>query len=64
VTLEVFDVGGRRVRVLASETQEAGLHERAWDGTDDGGQVLPAGIYWTRLEAGGIGTNRRIVVLK
>ncbi|MEZ4655350.1 MAG: FlgD immunoglobulin-like domain containing protein, partial [Candidatus Eisenbacteria bacterium] len=63
-TLSVFDVGGRRVRVLTSGVQQAGPHEVVWDGTDDRGTVLPAGVYWSQLEATGYRTNKRLVVLR
>jgi hypothetical protein len=63
-TLAIFDVGGRRVRVLASGVQPAGLHEVVWDGTGNGGEVLPAGVYWSQLETSGYRTNKRLVVLR
>ncbi len=48
-TLEVFDVAGRRVRTLTDEAWEAGEHAVTWDGTDDRGGRLGAGIYWLQL---------------
>jgi hypothetical protein len=52
VKLAVYDVSGRRAASLATETLPAGEHERLWDGTLDGGESAPAGVYWIRLEAG------------
>ena len=49
VTLEVFDLLGRRVRRLAAGELEAGPHALAWDGRDDAGGHLGAGLYFTRL---------------
>lgn len=37
--LAVHDVGGRRVRLLAPRAAW-------WDGADDRGRALPAGLYW------------------
>jgi hypothetical protein len=45
--LAVFDLGGRRVRRL--EPDGRGV---AWDGTDDAGQPVPAGVYFLRLGPG------------
>jgi endonuclease I len=62
VTLGVFDVTGRRVRALASgATQAAGTHSLAWDGRDDAGAPVAAGLYFVRLEAGAERASRRVV---
>jgi hypothetical protein len=54
VRLEVFDVRGARVAVLANGvTLAAGGHARAWDGRDQTGHLVPPGVYLVRLEAGG-----------
>jgi hypothetical protein len=52
VQLCVFDVRGRRVAVLANGEMPAGRHEITWDGRARGAAV-PAGIYFSRLSAGG-----------
>jgi hypothetical protein len=49
VRLEMFDVGGRRVRTLAEGMRSAGSHLVPWDGRDDGGRPVGAGIYFVRL---------------
>jgi photosystem II stability/assembly factor-like uncharacterized protein len=52
VTLLVADPAGRVVRRLAAGAQEAGPHRLEWDGRDDGGRDLPAGVYLYVLHAG------------
>ena len=52
VELEVLDVSGRRVRRVISGWVEPGERRLAWDGRDDGGALLPAGVYLGRLRAG------------
>ena len=47
--LEVFSVDGRRVRRLASGTREAGEYRVEWNGTDEAGRPLSAGVYYARL---------------
>ena len=44
VRLEIFDLGGRRLRLIEQELPSGG-YSRQWDGRDDGGQVVPPGIY-------------------
>ena len=44
VRLEIFDLGGRRLRLIEQELASGG-YSRQWDGRDDNGQVVPPGIY-------------------
>ncbi len=48
--LMVFDAEGRRVATLASGVVHNGAVD--WDGTDDSGARVPAGVYMLVLEAG------------
>jgi hypothetical protein len=52
LALEIFDVLGRRVRVLADGTLPAGTHDLIWDGTDNSGRRLGSGVYLYRLSSG------------
>lgn len=63
-TLDIFDVNGRRVRRLASGWLTAGTHTLAWNGCDDAGRALGAGVYFASLDASGLRTVRRIVRLE
>jgi hypothetical protein len=62
--LEIYDVGGRRVRALVSGIQDAGDHHVRWDGRGENGGALGAGLYWARLEFGGRSITRRVTVLR
>lgn len=53
VRLEVFDVRGRRVRLLLDEERSEGLHEVVWDGRNRDRQPARAGAYLARIETGG-----------
>lgn len=66
VSLSVYDVVGREVRVLlAAVTLPAGRGQHVmWDGRDAGGRAVGAGAYWIRLEAGGETTSRRVAVVR
>lgn len=47
--LALFDIAGRRRRVLLDETVPAGTRALTWDGRDDAGQALVSGYYVLRL---------------
>ena len=48
-TLELFDAGGRRVRVLSDGVRPAGRWSETWDGRDRGGAPAAPGLYFARL---------------
>jgi hypothetical protein len=60
VSLEVFDLSGRRVATLQSGVRAAGRHQARWDGSSERGRA--AGIYFIRLKAPGRELTRRIVL--
>jgi flagellar hook assembly protein FlgD len=64
VRLAVFDVAGRRVRVLYDGPAVAGRHALGWDGRDDGGRHLASGVYFARLSLGDETRNRRLVIMR
>jgi len=64
VRLELFDIAGRRVRTLENGHASAGTHRAAWDGRDDQGIALPAGVYLARLTRGREIETRRVMRLR
>lgn len=60
--LSVFDARGRLVRTLLDAPAAAGTTTVEWDGRDDAGLVVSAGLYFTRLDGPG-GTETRKVVM-
>ena len=61
--LTVRDVQGRRVRRLAEGWFPAGARAVSWDGRDEAGGRLPAGIYLVTLEVAGRATSQRVTLL-
>lgn len=62
VSLRIYDVQGRQVRVLVDgRDMEPGSHALEWNGRDESGVLLRAGLYLCRLEAGGAAETKRMV---
>jgi hypothetical protein len=59
--VDVLDVAGRHVRTLAARDYDAGLHELVFDGRDDTGRELPAGLFHVRARVGDATSSRAIV---
>ena len=49
--LELLDVSGRVVRKLSSGAVAGGRWNIRWDGRDDSGQRMPAGLYFARMRS-------------
>jgi len=61
--LEIYDTAGRRVHTLMDGVLAAGPHTASWDGTDERGARVEAGVYFARLAAGRAAVVRRVVLL-
>ncbi|MGQ0644795.1 MAG: OmpL47-type beta-barrel domain-containing protein [Elusimicrobiota bacterium] len=51
LTLEVLNEGGSTVRTLLSQPLPAGTRVAVWDQKDDGGSLLPDGLYYFQFKA-------------
>ncbi len=49
VELVVYDVSGKRVKILINKKVGIGKHKTHWDGKDEKGNSVPAGVYFVRL---------------
>ncbi len=64
VELSVYDITGRQVVVLVSERQEAGFKSIKWNGRNDHGNLVSAGMYLYVIKAGKHTAARKMVLLK
>jgi len=64
VDLAIFDLLGRRVKILADKAFDAGRHTLTWDGRSDTGQMSSSGVYIYRMRTGDFEAAQRLVMLK
>lgn len=65
LTVEVFDVAGRKVRSLVrDDSWPAGSHELRWDGRDGGGSSVASGSYLYRFVSEDLVETRRVTLIK
>lgn len=62
--LRVFDVSGRVVRTLVNGRVPAGKHQVAWDGKDERGNSVAAGVYLASLDGPGVSEKRKVVLAR
>ncbi|HET9234467.1 MAG TPA: DUF2341 domain-containing protein, partial [Candidatus Eisenbacteria bacterium] len=61
VRLRVFDLSGREVASPWTRWVTAGAHETTWNGRNERGQSLPAGMYLLRLETRSQAVTRKVI---
>ena len=59
VTIEVFDVLGRKIETIVNETQSMGPHAAIWDASH-----VASGIYYYILQADGYTATKQMTILK
>lgn len=64
VRLAIHDVRGRLVRILVDGERAPGAQDVTWDGTDESGRRVAAGVYFARLEAQGLRSVRSVTLLR
>ena len=64
VRVRIFSTAGRLVRDLAADRRSSGAPVVRWDGRDDDGQPLAAGIYFYRVSAVDRVAGGRVVLLR
>jgi thermitase len=64
VKFVIYDVLGRKVRVLADEFQSAGVRNVYWDGKNDRGEEVGSGIYFYRIQTGSFTKTAKMSLLK
>jgi len=64
VILAVYDLLGRRVRLLEQSQKAAGFYSAIWDGRDKVGVRVKSGLYFVRMQAGEFTAKRKILVTR
>jgi hypothetical protein len=64
VTLQIYDVLGRKIKALVDGIQPAGEGETVWDGTDSNSRQVPSGVYIYVLRAGNKSHSHKMVLAR
>lgn len=64
VSVEIYDITGRRVRTLVNDYRPAGLYVVTWDGSNDHGTKVASGVYLYKLASGDKVITKKMVMLK
>ena len=64
VSVEVYDILGRRIAVLADEVFAPGTHRVIWESRDASGRPVSSGIYFYRVSAGDMVVTKKMVLMR
>ena len=64
VTIVVYDIMGRVVKVLAKDKFNAGKYEVDWNGTNSVNSQVASGVYFYKIVAGGYTDVKKMIMLK
>ncbi|NOY60437.1 MAG: S8 family serine peptidase [Calditrichaeota bacterium] len=64
VSLKIYNSLGQLVKTLVDSHQSAGSYLMKWEGLDNAGSILPAGIYFVKLQAGDFSFVRKMALVK
>ncbi len=64
VGIRVYSITGKLVRPRVDAIQEADYYTTHWDGTNDRGKKVAAGVYLYRMDAGGFCDMKKMLFLR
>lgn len=64
VRLLIYNIRGRKIKTLVDDFQINGPHSIAWDGTDDHGTLVPAGLYFYQIQVNGVRQTKGMILIR
>ncbi|MBL51167.1 MAG: hypothetical protein CMG57_04335 [Candidatus Marinimicrobia bacterium] len=64
VKILVYSLLGQKVRILEFSQKEAGYYTTQWDGTNQHGESVSAGMYFYRFQTEDFSDTKKIILLK
>tara|TARA_B100000963_G_scaffold353060_1_gene367190 strand:- start:274 stop:1458 length:1185 start_codon:yes stop_codon:yes gene_type:complete len=64
VSLAIYDMIGRKVRMMTKKSAEPGHHVIRWNGKNQNGTVVSAGVYFYQLHTPSFSMTKKMILLK
>jgi flagellar hook assembly protein FlgD len=62
--LEIYSLGGQRLRTLVNGLHPVGRHQAYWNGEDDQGRPVSSGMYLIRLQTASQVRHHKVTLIK
>jgi len=64
VSLKIYDITGRLVKMLVDQKVDAGKHIVCWDTKDNAGLMVAPGVYFYKLNVANHTASKKIIVMR
>ena len=64
IMLNVYDINGRLISTLADDNFDTGYHSFVWNGLDQSGNKVSAGIYFYSLQTNEMTLTKKMILMK
>tara|TARA_B100000900_G_scaffold154805_1_gene131475 strand:- start:277 stop:912 length:636 start_codon:yes stop_codon:yes gene_type:complete len=64
ISFEIFNLNGKKVRTLVNEYQNSGSKKVIWNGDNNHGKQVPAGMYLYSIIAGDVKQTKKMLLVK
>lgn len=64
VKIEIYDLSGKLLSTLHNNNQTQGWHSVIWNGTNQKGKQMPAGLYLSKITVGNESKTTKMMLLK
>ena len=64
VTIDIYDIVGRKILTLLNEQKQAGYHSAVWFGQDGQGKPAASGVYFCKVQFGTESAVKKLLLLK
>ena len=64
VSVDVYDVAGRKLRTISRGYRGQGRHQARWDARSDQGTQVASGVYWLVVTSENGRAQRKMTLLK
>ena len=64
VTLEVFNIKGKKIRDLIDADMNAAYHTITWDGRDNNDKPVSSGVYFYKMKAEKYTSTKKMILMK
>jgi len=64
VSIKIFNIKGQEVKKVVDQNYQPGKFKVVWEGNNNAGKPVSAGVYFYRIEAGGKSITHKMLLLK
>ena len=64
LTMKIYNINGELIKTLINETIPAGNHQVKWNGTNEFGEKVSSGIYFSNIKSENFTSTLKMMMLK